>query len=404
MTRTVSAFSRGCAVALALALQVAIADDARAVDIARNNYFYAENWLCRPGHEAACEGGLTATVVRPDGKPTRQVFHADRDAPIDCFYVYPTVSRQQTPLSNMTAGREEKAIVQQQFAPFGAKCRLYAPLYRQVTQAALEAEAHGTIPDFDPITPARDVVDAWNTYIAHDNAGRGFVVIGHSQGAAILKNIIAVLIDGTPLARQFVSAIIPGTDVDVPQGQDVGGTFAGVPLCHSADQTGCVVVYSSFLATDPPGPDANFGISARPQMRDGCTNPALLATGGTTLAAVLPASFDDMKTRFRTPFFETPGLLSGVCVAEGKHTYLAISVGQDRRAPRVLPLLHDVARNHAWGLHDLDINLALGDLVALVGSQSKAWLARHGRNAGGVASIRPPDADAKPGASPPAAR
>ena len=33
-----------------------------------------------------------ATVVSADGSTRREKFHADRNAPIDCFYVYPTVS------------------------------------------------------------------------------------------------------------------------------------------------------------------------------------------------------------------------------------------------------------------------------------------------------------------------
>jgi len=371
------ALGAACAATVAVTLLLLSATGASAAELARNNYFYPENWLCRPDRNEACEGDLTATVVDASGKMTRQSFHSDPSAPIDCFYVYPTVSREQTPISDMTETQEERNVARQQFAPFGAKCRLFAPLYRQITLATLAAEAKGVIPDFDPEIPARDVVNAWRTYVAHDNAGRGFVLIGHSQGSAILKNIVAALIDGTPMAKQLVSVIIPGTNVDVPPGGDVGGTFAGIPLCRAADQTGCVIVYSSYLATDPPANGANFGMSSRPGMRDGCVNPALLATDSTGLDAVLPA-IDAMKTRFSTPFFEVPGLLSGTCVARAKYTYLAISIGRDRRAPGVARFLRTVVqRNPGWGLHEMDINLELGDLLAVVGAEEKTWLAHH---------------------------
>lgn len=368
----------GVALAATL-LHLAGADDARAGEPSHNNYANPENWLCRPGHSEACDTDLASTVLGPDGKRTRESFHPDPNAPIDCFYVYPTVSRQPTPLSDMTIGPEEMEVVQQQFAPFRSKCRLYAPLYRQITLATLTAEASGQVPDMDPVTPARDVIDAWKSYLARDNAGRGFVLIGHSQGSAILKYLIAAMIDGTPLAEKLVSAILPGTDIDVLSGKDVGGTFTTLRLCHAATETGCVIGYSSFLASDPPGDGAHFGMSSRPAMRDACVNPALLDTGKPALDAYLPTSESETGTsKFATTFLETPGLLSAACVSDAKHTYLAISVKEDRRAPDVLLLLRYVDRKPGWGLHDEDVNLALGNLVDIVGTQAKAWMARRG--------------------------
>ena len=44
-------------------------------------------------------------------------------APIDCFYVYPTVSLDQTGNSDMTAGPEEHGVILQQFARFSSVCR-----------------------------------------------------------------------------------------------------------------------------------------------------------------------------------------------------------------------------------------------------------------------------------------
>ncbi len=364
--------------AAAAVLCVAFAGTAAAAELPHNDYTNPDNWLCRPGRYDACAADTTAAVVAADGKITLKDFRPDPDAPIDCFYVYPTVSLEALPNADMTPGAEEWEIARQQVARFAAKCRIYAPLYRQITLAALQAEETGDVAGVDPILGPSDVVDAWNSYIQHDNRGRGVVVIGHSQGSAILKQIVSVLVDRTPAQSHLVSAILLGTNIDVLTGKDVGGTFATIPLCHAADQTGCVIVYSSFLASHPPDRDARFGRGSRPMMSDGCVNPASLRGHGTVLDAYLPAVVGiTAMTRFGTPFLKVPGFYSGACVSDGTYTYLAVSVGHDPRAAEVLPLLHTVDRDVGWGLHMLDINLALGDLVDIVGVQSKVWLAQH---------------------------
>ena len=102
-----------------------------------NDYSDPKTWLCRPGGKDACAVDETATVVAADGKLTRETWTADPKAPIDCFYVYPTVSTDPTPNSDMTADPAELNVVKQQFARFGSKCQPYAPMYRQVTLVGL---------------------------------------------------------------------------------------------------------------------------------------------------------------------------------------------------------------------------------------------------------------------------
>ena len=91
-----------------------------------------------------------------------------------------------------------------------------------------------------------DVRDAFNYYLQHDNKGRGFVLVGHSQGSFILAELIRREIDGKPVQSRMVSAILLGTVIGVPKGKDVGGSFQSVPLCHSASQIGCAITFASF--------------------------------------------------------------------------------------------------------------------------------------------------------------
>ena len=56
-----------------------------------NNYALDPSWLCRPGRQDACSVDLATTIVKADGSFTREEWKGDPNAPIDCFYVYPTV-------------------------------------------------------------------------------------------------------------------------------------------------------------------------------------------------------------------------------------------------------------------------------------------------------------------------
>src|SRR5580704_17912890 len=71
---------------------------------AKNDYGNGENWLCRPGRTDACAADLSTTVISADGKMTRENFEANPNAPIVCFYVYPTVSIERNGNSDMVVG------------------------------------------------------------------------------------------------------------------------------------------------------------------------------------------------------------------------------------------------------------------------------------------------------------
>jgi hypothetical protein len=363
---------------------------------AKNDYSKAESWLCRPGRQDACDVDLTTTIVAASGQLTTEKWAANPKAPIDCFYVYPTVSNDATPNSDMVAGPEELSVVRAQFARFGSQCRVYAPLYRQVTLTALRAFMAGRPTTADRVLPYNDVLDAWNYYLEHDNDGRGVVLIGHSQGSFVLTDLIKKQIDGKPVQSRIISALLLGTSLPVPRGNDVGGAFQHMPLCRSAKQTGCVITYASFRSNAPPPANSRFGKVAGENMVSGCTNPAALAGGSGELHAYLGArgsgvvaaelvqkSWVTPSQSINTPFVSVPGLLTAECVSNEKGSYLAITVHGDPSDRRTDDITGDVVVNGIvladWGLHLIDVNLAIGNLVDIVGQQSKAYLATNGK-------------------------
>ena len=194
-----------------------------AAQTAKNDYADGKTWLCRPGRQDACAVDQATTIVAADGKLTREDWKANPNAPIDCFYVYPTVSTDPGGNSDMNAGPEENGVVRSQLARFASQCKVYAPLYRQATLTALRAATSGSPIAVDRALGYNDMLDAWNRYLQQDNHGRGVVLIGHSQGSGLLTQLIKNEIDGKPVSTRFISALLLGTSVAVPKGRDVGG-------------------------------------------------------------------------------------------------------------------------------------------------------------------------------------
>jgi hypothetical protein len=346
-------------------------------------------WLCRPGLAAdPCNGSLSTTVLRSYGGAGQVTAPKRGRRAIDCFYVYPTVSDQPGPNANLAIDPEIRSIALYQAARFSQVCRVFAPVYRQMTVPSL---ANGSITAAVARKAYAGVAAAWKEYLAKYNRGRGVVLIGHSQGAGHLQELIRTRVDGKPVARRLVSAILLGGDVTVRKGRDTGGIFKHVRACRSATQLGCVVAFSTFNATPPA--DTQFGrvgsgfgklfhqpSGARYEVL--CTNPGDLARNrsvafrsvvpeqpyapGTLIAAgisilgfpVPPAS---------TTFVEGRGLFTGRCAHAGGANVLLVQSANG--TPALTP-----SPDPTWGLHLLDANVAQGDLVSLVAAQAARYM------------------------------
>ena len=343
-------------------------------------------WLCRPGLAAdPCTANLATTVVARDGTTRIEQSRPAGEPPIDCFYVYPTISGQPTINANLAVGFREREVAAAQAARFSQVCRVYAPVYRQITLRALEHP--NRITHADAVIAYDSVLAAFRDYMAHFNHGRGIVFIGHSQGAAILIQLLKREVDGTPaMRRRLVSAIVLGGNLTVPRGRSVGGDFAHIPACRSSGQTGCVVAYSSF--TSRPPQNSQFGRTTSdagvrllaphnpsPGLRVMCVNPASPAGGTALLDPYLPSLVlaflrAGSAPKVQTPWVSFPGEYRARCESSGNATWLQVTrvAGNADRRPLLARL-----RDPALGLHVLDVNIALGNLVRLVHDEAASY-------------------------------
>ena len=332
------------------------------------DYNKPDTWLCRPGRNDVCALPLSVTTITPDGQRTKgPAIVPNASAPIDCFYVYPTVSNDLTPNSDMNAGPEEQSVT-------------FAQLRSRFTGTPMKADAGMAY---------ADVVAAWNHYLANDNKGRGVVLIGHSQGARMITELVAREVEGKPIQKQIVSVIPMGSNLMVPKGKDVGGNFKSTPLCRSASQTGCAISWVSFRANTPPPSGSLFGRPSGDQ-EVACNHPAALAGGATqskvwfskrsdVSASTGPgtAKWQALVASVDTPFFHLPGFVTTQCVNNANGSYLAAKANPDNRAD---DFGGDVMAGgnvvDTWGLHLVDVSLGIGDLIDVVGQQAKAYAAK----------------------------
>jgi len=347
-------------------------------------------WLCRPGlADDPCASNLSTTVVAPSGATSVLHLSPATKPAVDCFYVYPTISGQPTINATRTIDFREREVAIAQASQFSQVCRVYAPIYRQITLSALERPARITLAD--ALIAYDSVLAAFRDYLDHYNDGRGIVFIGHSQGALILIRLLEQEVDGTPLLRhRLVSALLMGGNLTVPKGRRVGGDFAHIPACVSDSETGCVVAYSSFASKPPPGSefgtttsDAGVGLLGRrklsSRLRIMCVNPAAPAGGSAELEPMIPSlvlaflAARGSVPSVSTPWVSFPGEYSARCETSGDATWLQVTRLGAREGHQ--PLLTGLD-DPALGLHILDVNIALGNLVRLVGAQAAAYARR----------------------------
>jgi hypothetical protein len=334
-------------------------------------YHGTDHWVCSPLQDSDACRPVSGLVVGPDGGQRTADLAVTTNPAFDCFYVYPTTSRQSSINADLSVDNDVRGVVHAQAAPFSSVCRVFAPVYRQLTVHAIDVGVaninNGTYNDQAAADVAYGgVLDAWRTYMAEANKGRGFVLIGDSQGTFMLKRLLHDEIE--PRAhtrRQVVSAILLGGSVLAGTGGDTAS-----PPCTKAGQVGCVIAYEPFPAGSPPGSDALFAQAPRAGQHLLCVDPAAL-TGGTGKVDTI-TSPGNAGVRTHAQFAVLPDALPVQCRRAGSYDYLAVGpAGSGDGRPLNQWLQRNL--NPGWGYHGIDMGLAQGSLLRILAAQAAAY-------------------------------
>ncbi|WP_245672922.1 DUF3089 domain-containing protein [Aldersonia kunmingensis] len=323
------------------------------------------------------------------GKVTAPAPVKESDKPVDCYFVYGTVSNQVSLNADPVPSPEVQSIARVEAARFNRTCRVFAPAYRQVPVPGLPIVLAGFT---EPLAVGYDdVLSAWNDYLAHENNGRGVIFIGHSQGTFMLRKLIREQIDPNPqLRNRLVGAFLMGGDVVTMRGSTVGGDFANIPVCSRRAEYSCVTAYSTNIryptlslfgnsSLDLLG-SQRFGLASGPQFQVACTDPAVLSGSDQPVGVTLPSApysfgFISVLVGYMLPPEAWPTSLStwttsrarGVGSCEDVNGYSQYHIRMINPQPiNEIPL---------FDTHVIDVNFGLDRLVDIAAEQARSWQA-----------------------------
>lgn len=358
------------------------------------DYATPENWVCRP-ESSLCKWNLDAAMLGADGVRSISRFSPSVKPAADCFYLYPTVSQDPGLVAAPGVTEAERRAVRQQVALLGDVCRIFAPFHRQFTATSMRPDF--AKPDLSVYRTASrlgeaDILAAWDHYLDHDNQGRPFVILGHSQGANRAIDLIKARIEGGPVQHQLLSAILPGAFVTVASGRDTGGTFKIIRPCRDLRQIGCFMAFNAIREETTLPDDVKPSFPGRDLV---CTNPANLAGGDGTLQAYLSTTGETILPELtarqgpwtttglaiQTPFVSLEGMLTARCRVDTHSSFLTVGIsrlpGDHRRAEFVGDWQIDGKPLPVMGLHLIDLNLVAGNLRETIRAQTATYLQEH---------------------------
>jgi Protein of unknown function (DUF3089). len=175
---------------------------------------------------------------------------------VDVFYFYPTAWTSTDPDNPHVCAIDEPTMLTQapeafarQATAFETVGNIYAPYYRQDNGSSINRlETIAGIPTLDAVA-------AFDYYIQHFNNDRPFILVGHSQGATVLSNLLSEYMKDHPdVYSRMVAAYVIGNPItDAYLAANPHLKFAEGP-----DDTGVIISYNTqaayFFTQDPPVP------------------------------------------------------------------------------------------------------------------------------------------------------
>lgn len=293
--------------------------------LAADAYASPKMWIARP--DIASNPAQWIPTVAPK--------NISQNNDIAVFFVHPTSymsnDHWNAPLDNKEANETAIQFVRGQASAFNTTPNIWAPRYRQAAFGAFLTDQPEAAKAMS--LAYRDVLMAFDAFVAAQKPDAPILLAGHSQGALHLMHLMQDRVVGKPLSKRIVAAYAVGWPISIKADLPA----LGLPACSKPDQTGCVLSWQSYAE-----PADYKDIAAQQDRQTGltgkargdaylCTNPL---TGGARPDAPATANLGTLKIGADLkPGELVAGGAPARCDAKG---YLLIGEGPDL-GPYVLP-------------------------------------------------------------------
>jgi hypothetical protein len=170
--------------------------------------------------------------------------------------------------SHMAQDEVQRVQLPNYAAPFAVMGNIYAPKYRQAslyTQLTLREDAREARQ-----FAYRDVQRAFEAFLRQRHGGHGFAIVGVEQGGLLAERLIRDEVAPKPEVRsQMVVSYL--LETLAPDSQ-YSGAGAWPPVCHTRQETGCLV---SYFTVDSGRPDLALQLLSKAVYWQGDTLAAL---------------------------------------------------------------------------------------------------------------------------------
>ncbi len=235
--------------------------------MAENAYSAPKMWFSRPD---ITKGNPALWVA--DG------YEAADSAKAQVFFVHPTSflksDQWNAPLDDKESQDRATIFIRSQASTFNSAGDIWAPRYRQAAIGAFLTDKPEAAQALD--AAYKDVEAAFAEFLRQIPEDAPIILAGHSQGALHLTYLMRNRIADKPVAERIVATYIVGWPVSVTN--DVPPM--GLPICETADQTGCILGWNSFAEPADTSLildvyDATNGFDGQPRKDQPilCTNP-----------------------------------------------------------------------------------------------------------------------------------
>lgn len=318
------------------------------------DYAGADNWIARPDiannpslwipnpaapDENAVDGNETvdgniAAIPAEDAAPEQPRDPARRAS---VFFIHPTSyldkSRWNAEIDHLESQQRARLFVRSQSSVFNHVGDVWAPKYRQATFGAFLTTQADAEKAFD--FAYRDVLAAFDQFVARAPKDRPIILAGHSQGSLHLTRLLLDRVAGKPIASRIAAVYAVGWPISRTADID----RMGLPACETAGQPGCILSWQSFGEPADPGLitdvyDTTTGFNGSPRAGSPmlCVNPL---TGNAGDAA--PASANLGTTVPNAELTEATLVSGGASARCDVRGFLLIGEDAPDLGPYVLP-------------------------------------------------------------------